>query len=181
MKNILFTVLSLLLLFNCGEPRGSTASTGDAIFHTTDPARLYFKNIRSSSYSSQTQKETQVEIYTLRNWPDASYGPYLRASIVDNWLNDEAYIDLLEVTDTVKWQQPYQIIWISKADTVTLSYERTDWDSQRRLASKLYKLLLRGGNGMIETNNGQRFPLFADESARRAFRITLKDYMKLVD
>ncbi|MEL6926847.1 MAG: hypothetical protein AAFO94_22595, partial [Bacteroidota bacterium] len=102
-------------LLSCEVPSAQKEFTGDKQFRTTDPSRLYFSNMRSGSYFNRRKPNTKVDLYTLRKFSREKERPILYPIIVNNWLQDEAYV-FIERNQYDAFKDSLKIRW--EADTL---------------------------------------------------------------
>ncbi len=176
-------LIALPLLFFgitfCGVPEAPVADGSVNVFKTSDPSRLYFKNIRSASYRL-TRQPGGPDLYTLRTYPGKPEDRFLTVSIADNWRKDEAYIMIFreksdEVADvfTVKWTLP---------DTAGyFTWEQGTLEQQYNFAVQVYNKLLSSAFMEIALANGNYVPLFGTAAERTALMTTMRDYFRLTD
>ncbi len=178
-KSIAAILLTFLLA--CSSPEAPPAKDGPAIFRTTQPSHLYFKNIRSNSYRLETQAGTRVDLYRLRSADDTNERPILYPVIADNWMADEAYI-FLETNDfEAGFSDTLRVAWQSERDSGRYELAPRDREGQFRFAQQLYEGLRSGYRFRIQTAGGDYAPLFENNRDRQNFLTTLRDYNKLVE
>lgn len=186
MKFHSFSVLSILfLLVAACSPTGSPteAPAVDRRFRTSVPSQLYFKNIRSTSYQLEEDERTQTNHYTLRNVPDTARTPFLVATIIENWLHDQAYLSLSWRALPHEVDLPITFVQLSAAGEVDTLMQWHDqrWGSQYEIAGLVHEKLQLSQQITIQGINGQITPVFKDGDAQRAFQITYVDFLNLTD
>jgi len=169
------------LLGACSAPETSPAATEGGVFRTTQPSHLYFKNIRSSSYLQETKAGTRIDLYRLRGLADTKERPLLYPIIVDNWMEDEAYL-LLEPNDFIQgFSDTLRVHWRSERDSGRYELARRDWQQQYLFAQQLYEGVQAGYGFRIQTAGGEYVPFLEANQDRQSFRTTLRDYNKLTE
>ena len=179
-SSILFLLL-FLLLFSCQPAFKAPAPPADTRFHTTPPSKIYFNNIRSTSYTITTDEATQTNQYQLRKWPDTSTTPFLLPVIIDNWLYDQAYLQLKWVALEEEPKPPFRVRAYTQTTEQYFSVEDWTWSGQHDFGQQLYGALLSGQKLQLIKADSSQIPLFEDDALRSLFRITLQDYQKLTE
>lgn len=179
-SSILFQLV-FILLFSCQPVAKTPAPPADVRFRTTPPSKLYFNNIRSTAYTMTTDEASQTNHYQLRKWPTTGTTPYLLPAIVDNWLHDQAYLQLNWIALEKQPTPPFRIRALTNSNEQYFSIENWTWESQHDLGQQLYAALLKGQQLQLIISDSMQIPLFTDEETRSLFRITLQDYQKLTE
>lgn len=179
MKNLPI-IFVLLLLTSCQqnhpydynyEPR--------AMFRTTPPAHLYFKNMRSTYYEQISLPADTLDLYLLRRYPASSSRPILTAAIADNWMRDEAYLKLSLQWPTASSRDTFRIQWKTKDKAGFIHLRENSWVSQLNSAREIESALRSHYRLYWTSNEGQIHELFREEAERQAFLTTVKDFQKL--
>jgi len=174
-------ILMLVILTAC-QSATTPAPTPDKRLQTTPPSRLYFKNIRSSSYLLTTQERTQTDHYRLRNWPDTAQAPFLVPVIIDNWLYDQAYLDLQWVAiGSHAPGTPFTLIAKRGQMEEELTLPDQRWGSQHDFGLAILAQLMANAELFLRLPDRTTMPIFTTEDVRSAYRITLTDYRHLTD
>lgn len=173
--------LVFLLLFSCQPVAKSPAPPADARFRTTPPSKLYFNNIRSTAYTMTTDEATQTNHYQLRNWPDTAVNPFLLPMIIDNWLYDQAYLQLKWIALDEEPTPPFRIRAYTNTTEQYFSVEDWTWSGQHDFGQQLYSALLSGLKLQLIKSDSSQIPLFGDDKTRSLFRITIQDYNKFTE
>lgn len=184
-------IVSMLCIgYGCGNPAPTsdtnTQRETQRRFRTTDPSRIYFRNVRIINYQSTTQPGTRIDLYRWKRWPQQTEYPEIIPVIVDNWMQDQAYIRL-EINPTAPPpNEPLTISWQhnpegqpSTNDTLQLVSFR--WEDQYQFATQIYEHLLANDLVTIQGNDSRYYPLFQDYESRNAFLVTLRDYFRLIE
>lgn len=167
-----------LLLFNCVPPPSNPVGI-DKRFRTTAPSLLYFKNIRSSSYNTSQNPATRIDYYKLRQWKKQNSTPVFYPTIVNDWMNDAAYIQLQPNTFSGLPKDKIRLEIAGKSHELQL---RTDnFIASTDLATQLLIALEAGNKISIKTTDSTTFTLFEDKLEKNSFVTTIKDYLKLVE
>lgn len=183
MKNLLILVTFLGTLCTCSSPSGQEKEAGrkGPPFQTTPPSHLYFKNIRSIHYAQKTQPGTRIDLYKLRRFSETRQRPVLYPVIVDNWMQDEAYL-LIQPNDFDRgFSDPLRVFWKTTQDSGRYELALADWNAQHRFAGQLYRSIQQEHRLSVETAAGNRAPLFERNEDRLHFTTTLRDFYKLTE
>lgn len=174
-------VCLLLGLWSCradAPPDQTQASR----FRTSSPSHLYFKNTRSFYYAQSRWKDTRMDRYLLRALEAPDRRPLIIPVILDNWMEDEAYLffeappgHLLD-SCRISWR-PEE----SREAQGTYRLREPTPAGYSRLALDLYGSLRKGHSLEIQNPDSTFSPLFADSGQRTAFFTVLRDYFKLID
>lgn len=179
-SSILFQLV-LVLLFSCQPVAKTPAPPADARFRTTPPSKLYFNNIRSTAYTMTSDEATQTNHYQLRKWPDTGSTPFLLPVIIDNWLYDQAYLQLNWIAIEEQPTPPFRIRAFNSSNEQYFSIEDWTWKGQYDLGQQLYYALLKGQQLQLIKSDSSLVPLFGDDETKSLFRITFQDYQKLTE
>ncbi len=87
------------VLVNCGAPPPPDSPEGPRPFFVDDASYLYFKNLRVKDYTLEEKADPRLDIYRHRRQATALSAPGLAVTLVDNWLEDEAYLRI-ELVDS---------------------------------------------------------------------------------
>lgn len=162
-------------------PADESPALAEGRFRTTQPSHLYFKNIRSSSYRQHTPANTRLDLYRLRTSVDTERRPILHPVIVDNWMADEAYLQLEPNAYGGGFTDTLRVTWRSERDSGQFELVRRDWPNQFQFAQRLYEGLRAGQRFRIQTADGSYAPLLQENTDRQNFLTTLRDYNKLIE
>ncbi len=173
-----FLLMLAILVFTFPEDRPIRLDS--ASFSMPENEELYFKNLRSYYYTIELREDANFKLYRIKSHNSDTNLPGFSFAIVQNWLNDEAYV-LLEPHSG--WQKPdtlrLSIVNGNDArDTLTISR----WNNLEHytFASHFYMALRNSENNyFLETDMGWR-PIFERGDERLSLKKTLKDYFKLV-
>ncbi len=172
-------IISLLIASACNPDKNKPIEEGKLIYTTNDASKLFFRNVRAGYYDKQTLELAKIDVYRMRNRNLTEDYPVLNLALVNNWLEDEAYIIMepnsyYSVGDTIK------VTW--KADS--LGQQQIDFiygnkDNHTRFADKVYQNL--GTLQTMEIHSGaESWPLFNRNEDRETFRKTMVDFYRLV-
>lgn len=179
-SSLLFPLV-FILLFSCQPVAKTPAPPADVRFRTTPPSKLYFNNIRSTAYTMTSDEVTQAHQYQLRKWPDTGTTPFLLPVIVDNWLHDQAYLQLNWIPTNEQPTLPFRIRAFSHSAEQYFSIEDWTWKSQHDLGQQMYLALLKGQQLQLVKADSTQVLLFGDDETKSLFRTTLQDYQNLTE
>jgi len=182
MKNTLILGILLSSIFwMCRQPEGQKEFTGKEQFRTTEPSRIYFNNVRSSSYYSQRQAGTRIDTYRLRKLANATDRPLLTPLIVNNWMEDEAYIFIRKNEFEQGFSDTLTVKWLSQADSGYYYLPLANKENQYQFAGQLYESLQQKHRLYVKNEAQEFVPLFDDYNDKQQFRTVLKDYYRLTE
>lgn len=154
----------------------------DIRFETSAPARLYFNNIRSTSYEVEEFPERYSKQYTLKQWPDTAATPYLVLSIVDYWLHDHAYVDLEWHGTSAEIALPWTLCISSETRQDTITLGTRHWGEQYEFAQAINQALLQNNTDLTLLGHGNNpQAIMTNDEIKRLFRLSWKDYSSLTD
>jgi hypothetical protein len=176
-------IFSISILFAaCTSPEPQKEFTGDRQFRTTDPSRLYFNNIRSTSYYRSKYKPANADLYRNRKLSFNNKRPIIHPVIVNNWMSDEAYIFIEKNEYLEGWSDTLTVRW-SQNDSIGGEYllPIPSRPEMYAFAGKLYAAMKEGKD--LETKNakGEFVPLLKNQEDRTAFQVTMRDYYRLTE
>lgn len=176
-------LLLFLIFFACETPPTDASRQPDEIFRTTDPSRLYFKNMRAYYYQEDTKPGTKMDTYTLKKFNSADSRPILTPIIVNNWLQDEAYLFLEKNAHPSLAGNSLYFRSLGSVTNETLEFELTIFDKQSQydLASFLHTHIRAGHTLEVSTDHQEWYSIFNDKKDRGYFLQTMDDYYRLIE
>ncbi|MEM9922113.1 MAG: hypothetical protein AAF990_28675 [Bacteroidota bacterium] len=178
MKNA-WPILFILAFIACDNPQPQETS-GEKIFRTTDPSRLYFRNIRSTHYYHERQESGNMDIYRLRRYSKVKKRPVLRPVIVNNWMQDEAYV-LVEDNGFEQIATPYAISVEKDTSLAPVVLTNPGKQGQYDFAASVFKWLREGHDLQIRLKDGGSASLFSNYEDKNNFIMVMNDYYRLTD
>lgn len=182
LKDLIFFGGLTLLFFSCQSPEPQKQYTGDEQFHTTDPSRLYFNNIRSTQYYRQRKPNTKIDTYRHRKLSFVNDRPILHPMIVNNWLEDEAYI-FIEKNDFEKgWSDTLTIQWAVE-DSIG-GYFYLDVPTRPKMfefSGYIYEAMREGKKLAAKDREGNFHEILEESKDRQAFFATMRDFYRLTE
>lgn len=180
MKKIIFLFICFVFCDACEENSEPKVFSGNKQFQTTDPSRLYFNNIRSAAYYSSRKKNSKIDIYKSRKLAQTDKRPILYPMIVDNWLDNEAYI-FLEKNDYRKFADPLTVKAVKDSIENTFVIDVFNKKNQYAFAEDIYNALIDRQALSVQTKDGTFVPILADYRDKSNFIMTVADYFKLIE
>ena len=176
MNFILFCVLFLVV--SCNVDKSKKVNKSNLTFKTTQASRLFFLNVRQKDYQKETLIGTKIDVYRWKGWPDLDNGIQVKLAIVDNWLEDEAYI-VLEPNEVLKEIEPW-VIQVQDSAERTIEYIPGNKTVQLSFASSIYKVL-QDKRMMQILINSDTVNFLDEASERERFRKTMLDFYRLTE
>ncbi len=162
----------------------SASQKGEEIHHpnfeTSDASVLFFKNVRQLYYQLETQPDTKMRLYRLKNALGTNLEKTLFPVIAHNWRYDEAYL-ILESKTFAKSRQPLVLDW---KDPITqksgqFTFKFGNKEEHFRFASSVYRQIEQ--DRQITLQQGEEsLPFLQNQQERMAFEKVMKDYYRLV-
>jgi hypothetical protein len=177
MRALLLIGFSFFALFSCNIDKGKRVDAEKRVYKSNDATKLFFRNVRASYYDKTTLEAAKLDVYRIRTRNLTEEFPVIHLALVNNWLQDEAYIivepnGFFSVGDTIRvsWQdtmpQEIQFVFGNK-------------DQHTVFADKIYNNMLDGLDMYIHKGS-ESWPLFPTSKEREAFRVTMIDFYRLV-
>ena len=180
MKKYFFLTTYLIFSFGCQQNKATKAFSGNPKFQTTDPARLYFKNIRSIAYYKTRKPHSDIDIYQLKKKAQTIKRPIIHPMIVDNWLGNEAYL-FLEKNDFPRFFDPLTIKTVQDTTTAIFEIDVFNKDNQYDFAANIYEALKARQTLLVKDKAGQFIPILENYQDKSNFMITMTDYFRLIE
>lgn len=153
---------------------------GDPQFSVSQPSRLYFANVRSSSYYLERPKGTELELYRLRRFSQTRKRPTLTPVIVQAYLKDEGYV-FLRPNAFPGIASPLSVDFsgVDSAGTYTLTVPTRPL--QLAFAEDLRRSIRRGDSLALHLDGGAHVPIYETRAERGLFLTVMRDYDALTD
>lgn len=181
MKNLSILLILSLLFQACQNGKTGNTSGKTVAFRTTAPSHLYFKNIRSIHYEMTTRPGTRIDLYKFKRFSDTRSRPILFPIIVDNWMQDEAYLLIRPNDYRSGFPDTLQVNWRHEQDSGRYVLRSADWTDQYRFAQQLGRSLEEEHHLEVLNREEQFVPLFENRQDRNYFLTTLRDYYRLTE
>lgn len=174
-----YSTLSVLLIFlsSCVPPPSNPIKV-DKRFQTTAPSLLFFKNIRSNSYTTTQDANTRIDYYELRKWKNGNKSPVIYPIIVNDWLNDAAYIQLKSNNFSNLSKDSFQISIDAQKRKYLLNTKSLETSTD--LAIEIGDALQKGKKISLYIEN-KAVLLFENKLDKSNFVTSLNDYLRLVE
>ena len=169
-RMLLLALFGLILLIGVTYNENPKIQSSRLSFHVQESNALYFKNLRQFYYTEATDSASKMKVRRLKSLS----GP-LKFDIVDNWLQDEAYIfwnwEGESLMDTL-------LMLSSGGDTLRMY--PADASQHIAWAHQVYGLLSASDDRAFSVfYSGKRQSIWRKEGEREAVLRGLKDYFKL--
>lgn len=177
-----FTISIFFLISACQVPEPQKVYTGEKQFRTTDPSRLYFNNIRSTDYYRKRKTNTEIDLYTHRKLSYVDSRPIIQPILVNNWLENKAYIFIEKNDFKEGWSDTLTVAW-SVNDSLGGYYILDNLTRPKMyvFAGQLYEALLSKQELKIKDKKGTFYPIMLEAYDRKAFMITMRDFYRLTE
>ena len=158
---------------------------GDPRFRVSQPSRLYFANVRATSYYFERPRGTELELYRLRQFSKTGKRPTLTPVIVQAYLKDEGYV-FMRPNDYPGILSEYGVDFRGETrdgrDTAgTYRLEVPTKPNQLAFAEDLRRSILRGDSLALHLVGGERAPIYTTRAERGLFLTVMRDYDALTD
>jgi len=180
MKKFIYLLICLSFLWTCESNKPPKAFNGERQFQTTDPARLYFKNIRSVAYYRTRKLHSEIDIYQVRKFSRTDKRPIIYPQILDNWLDNEAYI-FVEKNAFPKFASPLTIKAESDSLSMTFDIDIFNKKNQYEFATNIFNSLKKGQELSVKTKEEAFVPIFQNYQDKSNFLMTMRDYYSLIE
>lgn len=174
-------ILATCLITACSIDRDKQVAREKITFTTTDDSEIFFKNMRASYYEKEERKETYWEIYRSEDLYADTSDYAIKAAIVINILEDQAYLliepgqRLSELNEIIIYAYDSET---SKEQQIILGIPNKE--AMLEFGTQLYEAL-RDKKTLTLKVNDQSIPVLDDPEKREAFRRTLADYYRLTN
>lgn len=175
--------VSIILAFwfsSCAAPQPQREFTGEKIFRTTQPSRLFFANTRAFGYYRKRPPGTDLDVYNLRKFKSTRKRPMLTPIIVDAYLKDEAYL-FIEANEFPGLSDPMTIRIQTDSITDTISLISPSRKEQLIFATDFYEGILKGGKVEVMVRDTGFMEIYESRAERAAFLTVVKDYYRLTE
>jgi hypothetical protein len=152
----------------------------DKRLRTTPPSRIFFKNVRSTSYQWHQDPDSRTDFYLLRKIARQSPPPALYPVIADIWMQEQAHI-LLRREDNTSLPIPTTIYWKKEKESGYFQLEGLSPISQYEFALNIYGSILKNYELEVEFPGEARKKLFPDQNDRQHYMLSMQDYLRLTE
>jgi hypothetical protein len=172
------SILFVFTLSFFNERRADNSGKDDSILSISVADRIYFKNLRASTYEMEGRKEAKMNIYRHGKRKISETEPHLNFAILLNRIKDEAYI----YTEPFPDELPLKIKWknLDNGEEGELEFLGGDKIAHYRFAEEFYPLLAE--NTYFEMwHEDSWHSILAENLERDAVRVTLVDFFRLIN
>ena len=170
----------LLAISACQAPAPKAREAGDPEFRTTPPSRLFFANIRSSSYYRERPAGTDLDVYRFRRFSQTAQRPMLIPVIVEAYLKDEAYL-FMRPNDFPDFHSPISIRAYQNQQDTILRLEDRSRSGELNFALAMYERLYEGDTIRVMLRDSSWHELYDLRAERSALFAVMQDYFRLTE
>jgi len=150
-------------------------------FATTDPSRIYFRNMRSTKYKESKQPGTRTQLYRFERFPDTNERPIIMPVIANNWMRDEAYLFVETNAYRNGYRKPLVVFHQHESQEDTFELLKPRLAEQQQFSVELYRRLGQGGQMETLDSLGNRIGIFDNKLDVTNYRTVVKDYLRLIE
>jgi len=168
----------LLSLFN--DRRADNTGSRDE-FYVTAASRIYFKNLRQSSYDLERRQDAKMDLFRYGKRETDTTQYVLNVALIINRVKDAAYL-YFEPQGGLELENPLYIRWEkSSGQMAGSSFYQGDRFSHFQFVEEIFPLLGVEEDVKFEAKvNEEWIPILTSAQEIDALRITLKDYYRLI-
>ncbi len=179
-KAVILFVMMVLGLSFLFAPTPQPVDLSEVSFNMTSSARLYFRNVRSYYYQIKPDKASRFILYHLKAQETLSGKLHLDFTIVENPLQDEAYIFLELQGSGKQYENPHVLINTDQGLTEKWPLNGLNNEEHLKTAAALWKALLLEQKVFLQMGNEGITPFLDQPRTRKNAEIILEDYFKLI-
>ena len=180
MKKHIFLLICLVFNFGCQQHKERKAFSGNLKFQTNDPARLYFKNIRSVAYYKTRKQHSELDIYQLKKKAQTDKRPIIHPIIVDNWIDNEAYL-FLEKNEYQQFFDPLTVKVEQDTSMAIFEINVFNKNNQYEFANKIFAALKARQPLTVKNKAGAFVPIYDNYQDKSNFMTTMTDYFRFIE
>ena len=173
--------LCFIGLFACDTPKPQKEYTGKREFRTTDPSRLYFKNMRSVYYFRSRRPNSKKDIYKLKKASKDTDRPLLYPLIINDWMNDMAFIFVEKNGYPNFPNDDLNVLWQHADSTGNFIWKSLTKEAQYEFTGNIYEGLLKGYDMSIISEKGDTIPFLEKHRDKKHFVMVMRDFYKLTE
>ncbi len=172
-----YVIFLFIYLSSCNHYEQKSKITG---FSITGPSYLFFKNLRSPYYTIVENEQKHIRTYTLKKRQTAKDQIVILPHINIHWLEDRASVSI-QINNQINTFKPI-VISVSSSqsednENIIIYPQHPD---HTLVAIKIYDHLKNGGDMHIIINS-QKIKLFSTKANIARYRITILDFLRLVE
>ncbi len=168
-------------LFACDTPKPQKEYTGKRQFRTTEPSRLFFKNMRSAYYFRSRKPNSKKDIYKLKKASKDNDRPLLHPIIINDWMNDMAFIFIEKNNYKYFPNDDLNVLWQHADSTGNFVWKSLSKEAQFEFAGEICDALLKGYDMSLISEKGDTIPFLNVHQDRRNFAVVMRDFYKLAE
>ncbi len=170
----------VLLLAACTPPEPQHDFSGEEAFQTTDPSRLFFLNVRASSYYQEAVKGQHMDLYRNRKFSQTATRPLLIPIIINAWVKHEAYL-FVRPNKFPSLAPTLRVRYTGDSTSGIYSLNTATRPEQYAFATQLYSSIVEGHELEVMLADSSFAPIFQDRGERAAYLATVQDYYRLTE
>ena len=173
------SLLIILILGACTIDGEKKIDRSKITFKTGSDTQLFFKNVRQSYYDIEENEAAKFNVYRLSKRSLDESKPIFNLAIVNNFLNDEAYL-LLE-PNTATPDLPFEVISTNDSTNTSrvIRLQAQNRETTANFAADIYEDIQLGSKFTLKLGDSTR-AILDNQQEREAFRITVADYLRLI-
>lgn len=179
MNRFIIWMLLILGIWACNPDKRKRIDAEHIVYKSNDATKLFFRNMRAIYYDKQTLEQAKIDVYRMKDRNQTEDYPVLNLALVNNWLQDEAYIIIepngfFSVGDTIRvtWQEESG----RQGESIFIFGNK---DNHTRFADEIYNNILSSFPMRIHKDE-EEWPLFNSPNDKETFRKTMVDFYRLV-
>lgn len=171
-------LLFILVLSACTIDGDKKIDRSKFTFKTGSDTQLFFKNVRQSYYELEENEAAKFQVFRFLKRSTETTKPIFNLAIVNNYLNDEAYL-LLEPNEAAG-DIPFTIISTNDSTRASrnIVLEAQNRETTLNFTADIYDDM-KSGNKFQLSIGDSLVDILDNQPEREAFRITVSDYLRL--
>lgn len=167
----------------CGGPTPPAETDSTSPFFVDDASYLYFKNLRVRDYALEEQREPRLDFYRHRKQEEVLMTPGLSITLIDNWMEDAAYLRIELVDSSGIVSQPVELTPVYEQTSTAVSYAlgKGQREAALGLARELQKALRQKRELVFTVRGGAVGELWIRAAEFAPQLTTINDYLRLID
>jgi hypothetical protein len=168
----------LLSLFN--DRRANNTGEMDEFF-ITEASRIYFRNLRQSSYDLELRKDAKMDVFRYEKRVTDTARQVLNVALIINRKKDAAYL-YLEPHGSLQQENPLVIRWKKQSgEKGENTFYQGDRFSHLQFLANIFPLLILEEKVEFEAKIKEAWiPILTSQEEIDALRIPCKDYFRLI-
>lgn len=171
------TIVFVFIMSFFNEKRANNSGLEPSEMRITDADRLYFRNVRASSYDYEGRKDAKMNIYRHGKRDTSQENPTLNFAIFLNRVVDEAYIFVEPYPEELPLQ-----IQLTSADGVRseISFYGGNKFDHFNFALDFYEKFEDGAQVHMKIKENW-IPILGEEKQQEVLKTVFSDYFRLIN